>query len=392
MADLDDYSALCAKGAYREAYAVLRDMIKNQSCGSEIGNLYLRCAELELIVNNDLNRAQQLLDKAHELGSLDMALYYSTLGCVLWKAGERDRGKQYLEKSVALKPGISNLTTLGIILSYNDNKSASKIWKCLLEQDPNNCVAHVYLGIEAVKSGDREKALDMVKRAESLSPTIRDFFEIGHLYYDLGQFRNALDALFKAEGGNYEPEGSVYSAIAACYRSLGDNDTSIEYALRAIDLGFDDDYTKGILLKCMEEKESYNISDTFMEKHHDTCLVAILHAQEAAQEKEFSEAQALLSKAEQLEPSSLEMYYIGRQYHFMQCFDKALDTYLEAERMGYDLLYCSIALCYYWLDDNDSAFQYAIKALVINPADEDAKDVLYACREEVWGSEFGDNY
>jgi tetratricopeptide (TPR) repeat protein len=235
----------------------------------------------------------------------------------------------------------------------------------------------------------------MAKRAEGFSPTVRDFYDIGHLYYELGQYHDALDVLLKADRGHYEPKGTLYSFIAACYCSLGDNSTAIEYASRVINLHFDNDYAKGILLWCMEEAESSNKLGSFVKKYHDTCLVAILLAHEAVGKKNFSEAQALLLKAKQLEPSPLEMYYIGRQYHFMQFFDKALDVYIEAERMGYGdkgLLYCSIACCYYWLEDYGAAIQYATETLVINPDDEDAKDVLYACREEVWGSEFGDNY
>ncbi len=494
---------------------------------TNVGDLYLWCAELELLLNNDVHIARQLLDKAHELGYSDMSSYYNILGYILWKTGEHDRGKQYLEKSVALKPSISNLKTLGSILSHDDDKDALSVWQRILEQDPNHCLAHVYLGIEALKSGYRNKALDMVKRAESLSPTIRDFWDIGRLYYELEQFQDALNALFEADRGGYEPRGSLYSFIAACYRSMGDYVAAIEYSSRAIKLNFDDDYAKDVLLSCTEEGERFHMLGTLLEESRDTCLVFIILAQEAFRQKCFSEVHGILSKVRQLEPSPTEMYYIGRLYQFLGCLEEALDVYLQAERMGYYyigtlyghianchlhlqnfgtatqyasksikidfhndyakdvLLYCtekgemchslgvllekgrdtclasiilaqeafrnkdfskarnivsnaeqldpspvemyniahlwyelgdferaletclkaeklgynakarlyeSIAACYYWLENYDASIQYAIKILAIDPDDEYAKDVLYACREEVWGSEFGDNY
>ncbi len=74
---------------------------------------------------------------------------------------------------------------------------------------------------------------------------------------------------------------------------------------------------------------------------------------------------------------------------------KLLKSTLKADKLGYNYkprLYESIAYCYYWLEKYDAAIQYAIKLLAIDPDDENAKEVLYSCRKEVWGSEFGDNY
>ena len=527
MDNFDDYFDLYDKGAFREAYTVLRDIMQSQPKLPNVGDLYVWCADLELLVNNDVQKARQLLDKAHELGYSDLSSYYNTLGYVLWRTGDRDRGIQYLEKSVKLKPNISNLKSLGRVLSHDNDEDALRIWQRILEQNPNHCLAHVYLGIEALKSGDREKALDMVKRAESLSPTIRDFWDIGRLYYELEQFQDALNVLLDADRGGYEPRWFLHSFIASCYYSLGDYDAAIEYSSRAIKLNFDDDYAKDVLLSCTEEGERFHMLGTLLDESRDTCLAFIILAQEAFKQKYFSEVHRMLSKVRQLEPSPTEMYYIGRLYQFLGSLEEALDVYLQAEKMGYDaignlygniacchlhlknfstamqyaskaiiidfqndyakdvLLYCtekgetchtlgvlleehrdtclasiilaqkafrhkklskvrnivsnaeqldpspvemyniahlwqelgdfertletclkaeklgynakarlyeSIAACYYWLENYDASIQYAIKILVIDPDDEYAKDVLYACREEVWGSEFGDNY
>jgi len=527
MTNFDDYFDLYGKGAYREAYDVLHDIIQSQPRLSKVGNMYVWCADLELLVNDDVQKARQLLDKAHELGCSDMAFYYNTLGYVLWRTGDRDRGIQYLEESVELKPSISNLKSLGRILSHDNDQDALRIWQRILEQDPDHCMAHVYLGIEAIKSGNRDKALDMLERAENLSPTIRDYLDIGRLYYELKQYQDALNILLEADKGGYEPKGFLYSTIGACYCSMGDVDVAIDYLLKALDLNFNDDYTKDVLLSCTEEGNTFDILNGFVEKYRDTCLAFIILAQGAFKQKNFYEAYTMLSKAKQLEPSPKEMYYIGRLYQFLKCLEEALDVYLHVERMGYnnigdlygliaccylhlqifgkanqyasraiqidfhndyakDILLCCtergemcdtldallkehrdtclesiihaqealqdkdlskarkmtsnaelldpspvemynianlwyeledfertletclkterigyndkarlydlIAICYYWLDNYDAAIQYAIKLLAIDPDDEYAKEVLYTCRKEVWGSEFGDKY
>jgi tetratricopeptide (TPR) repeat protein len=385
MSNFDDYFDLYDKGAYREAYVVLNDIIQNRPGISKVGNMYVWCAELELLVNNDARKARQLLDKAHELGCSDMAYYYNILGYVLWRSGEHDVGKQYLEKSVVLETSISNLKTLGRILSHDNDKDGLRIWQRILEQDPDNCMAHIYLGIEASKSGDRDKALDMVKHAERLSPKPHDLVDIGRLYYELGQFQQALNFLFEADRGGYEPKGFLYSVVAACYCSMGNYDAAVDYALRAIDLNFDDDYAKEILLSCTEEGKTNNILSGFVEKYRDTCLVSIILAQEAFKQKNSPKAYDKLSKARQLEPSPSEMYYIGRLYQFLGYLEKALDVYIQAERMGYDdrgNLYGNIACCYLHLQNFDKAIQYASKAVQIDFNNDYAKDVLLYCTEK----------
>jgi len=527
MPNFDDYFVLHEKKAYREAYEVLREIMESQPRWSKVGDLYVWCAELELTVNDDVKKARKLLDKAHELGCAHMAPYYRVRGYVLWRSSDQDTGIQCLEKSVELDPNVTNLTTFGELLSYDYDKRALLIWQRVLMRDPNNCSALIYFGIEAVRSGDRNKALEIIKRVESLSPKFRDLLDIGRLYCELEQFQDALNILLEADKGGYEPKGFLYSFIGACCRSMGDYDAAIDYTSRALDLNFDYDYAKEILLLYTEEGKTCNIVRDLVEKHHDTCFASIILAQEAFKQKDSFEAYTMLSKARQLEPSPTEMYYIGRLYQYLGFFQEALDAYLNAGRMGYNdigdlygaisccylhlqdfskaaqyaiqaieidfhndyakdiLLWCTskgetcdtlgilleerhdtclasiihaqkafrnknlsearemaskaelldpspvemynianlwyeledferaleaglkterigyndkarlydlIAICYYWLNDYDATMQYAIKLLAIDPDDEFAKDLLYTCRKEVWGSEFGDNY
>lgn len=242
----DDYFALYDKGAYREAYAVLRDIMESQHRWSKSGDMYVWCADLELLVNDDLCKARELLDKARELGCHFMACYYRAHGYVLWRSGDRQRGLQELEKSVASAPNLINLTTLGQVLSSDDDKRAMSIWQRVLEQDPNNCTAHIYLGRESAKSGDRGKALLMIKRAEKLNPTVRDFVEIGGSYKELGEFQNALNAYFEANRLGDEPKGPLYASIAVCYFSLGEKSLARKYAEWAIRSNPENDYVKKV--------------------------------------------------------------------------------------------------------------------------------------------------
>lgn len=229
MADFDDYFALHAKGAFREAYAVLREILDTDPRWSKVGDLYVWCAELELHLTDDLSKVRQLLEKARDLGCRYPAPYLRARGMLRWRMGEHDEGIRDLEKSVELEPSITNLMTLGKVLSEDADDRAFGVWQQVLDQDPNNCLAHVYLGVLSLKSGDRGKAILLAKRAERLAASAADYREVGRLYQQAQEFSSAIKAYLNAEGLGYERKGELYATLAVCYLSLGDNEAGRKY-------------------------------------------------------------------------------------------------------------------------------------------------------------------
>jgi tetratricopeptide (TPR) repeat protein len=196
---------------------------------SSVGDPYVLCADLELLANDDIDKARDLLEKARELGCSNMGSYYSTRGFMLWRAGEREEGIAELERSVALNPTVTHLVRLGRVLSADGDARATEVWQRVLKQDATNCLAHIYIGIGAVKSGNRGQAMLMAKRSERLARSGRDYSEIGRLYQELGEFHSAIGAYLEGHRLDDEPKGPLYAAIAACYFSLGDNSNGRRY-------------------------------------------------------------------------------------------------------------------------------------------------------------------
>jgi len=249
---LRDVRSLYDKGAFGEAYAILRDSMQTHPELSDDGDLYILCAELELLVNNDTRRARELLDRAREIGCSSMGYYYQVHAKAMWDKGERKTAIRDLEKSVAADPTVNHLMMLAQALSILDDKRAMNVWEQVLKKSPKNCLAHIYVGREAAKSGDQGKALLMAKRAEKLAPTVRDVVDIGRLYHELGQFQNALNAYLEANRLGDEPKGPLYAAIAACYFSLGEERLARKYAEWAVRSNPEDDYVKEVWKKCEE--------------------------------------------------------------------------------------------------------------------------------------------
>jgi tetratricopeptide (TPR) repeat protein len=234
MSDMmDEYFALYAKGAYREAYAVLRNLMATQPGLSEMGDLYWWCAGLELTLSDDLSKARELLGTALRFGCTDMASYNRLHGYVLWRTGEREAGIRELEKSVELEPSAASLSMLGRVLSADGDKRAADIWGRVLEQDPQDCQAYIYLGMLAVKTGDKGTAFLMAKKAEELHPTAHNVEEIARLYAEAGEVQMALDKYLEAERAGKETNGALYGNIAACYFELGNTREGCVYLERA---------------------------------------------------------------------------------------------------------------------------------------------------------------
>jgi tetratricopeptide (TPR) repeat protein len=387
--------ALYLKGAFGKAYAVLDDLILRQGDSFESGNLHILCAELALRVKNDTCKARQLLDKAHQIGSIDLARYYEVQGRVCCRMGNRDEAIQYLENSIALDPAAGKLITLGLWLSYLDDKRAMDVWKDVLSRDPKNSIARIYAGQEAAKSGDRDKALLMAESSKALHPSAEDVFEIGQLYDILKLPQKALNEYLHSMELGYKDKSSLFAAISGCYVLLADFGAALRYAARALKVDPYADSVKDILLWSAEKEGMNSTLKRLAKRHRNTSLAFILFAQEAVKQKNFTMASEMLHKAESCPLSATEMFYVGRLYANLGNFERAVEVLLECNRLGYDnkdVLYEAIAQCYFSLGDYDAAIRYAIRVLALDPDEDSAKDLLHSCREALWGSDFGDNY
>jgi tetratricopeptide (TPR) repeat protein len=131
-------------------------------------------------------------------------------------------------------------------LSEIQDSRALNIWQQVLEKEPDNCLAHIYIGLEAEKSGDRGKAMLMAKRAEKLKPSVEDIFTIGILYHNLDEFQAAINTYLVANNLGFKDKTLVYSSIAACYLSMEDKKLARKYAEWALKSDPENEYAKEI--------------------------------------------------------------------------------------------------------------------------------------------------
>jgi tetratricopeptide (TPR) repeat protein len=249
----EEYSELYEKGEYRKAYHVLMDIHDRYPQHPRIGNIYLQGANLELIINDDIIRAKEYLDKVNESNCDMMWDYYRYYGYILRRMNENEKGIEYLEKSVQLNSTECTFIVLGQVLSSIKDKRALDIWKKVLSKNPNSCIAHIYLAREEYNSGNREKALQLVNKAKELNPTDEDYFELGRLYIEIREYQSAIDAYMKSDELGREPKGLTYAAISDCYFAMDQNNLAQKYIQLAMKYNPRSDIVKRVLEGLKEE-------------------------------------------------------------------------------------------------------------------------------------------
>jgi tetratricopeptide (TPR) repeat protein len=234
-------------GNFKEVYTALCDVMEREQKWSKDGDIYTLWAELELLANNDAHKALKLLKKAYEIGCSEIGYYYKVRGDVMLRNDNYEAAIHEYEQSVSVDPSIANLTMLGQALSNADDRRAMGVWQQILSKDSKNCMAHIYIGFELAKSGDRGKALLMAKRAENLNPLVRDVFDIGWLYHELEEFQTAINKYLEANRLGYEDKALLYACIAACHLSLGQADPARNYLQWAEQCNPENEYVKEVM-------------------------------------------------------------------------------------------------------------------------------------------------
>lgn len=244
----EDIKALHEKGDYKRAYDVLCNAIESGSRLSKVPDIYILLAELELTVNEDPHKALEALDKAQQMGCTLIAYYYLRRAEALWGIGEIQTALQCFEKSVEADPCAFYRSNLGRALSYLDDARAQSVWQEVLDDDPENSLAHAYLASYAAKSGDRDKATLMAKKADKLASSKEDILNVAELYHEWKEFQTAIKKYLEVMKLTKlrSRRGLLYARIADCYLSMGQISLARKNLKRALKYRPDDEYVKEI--------------------------------------------------------------------------------------------------------------------------------------------------
>ncbi len=246
---LDDIEAMYDAGDLRGALATLRRRTRSRPGWAQCGDIYTIWAELELLVSRDPQEALRLLDEAKRLGYSVADYYYSIRAKALCDSGEYELGLKYFEKALSADSDLGRMIDFGRALTYSEDERAVGVWREVLERDPNNPSAHVYLGLIAARSGDEATARSEAEKARTMQLSLPDDFYLARLYQQLGEYHDAIRLYREAGKDDLVSNAQVYAALADCFISLGNARAARRHARRALRHGPDGDYMKEIWAK-----------------------------------------------------------------------------------------------------------------------------------------------
>ena len=370
------------KQAFTKAYDVLKEAAELRNLHNE-GFLYVMYAELEFLAYDDVEKAREYLDEAYYTLGYDFSdSDYNLYGSVLYRAGEHDKGIEYLEKSVEMNPSIHYLRNYANVLSCADDKRADKIWERIIEEGGADLDVYIHLAEESFKSGKNEETLLLAKQAEELAHKPYDLFKCGRMYEDINQYQKALEIYKKCEKLDYASKNRLYYFIARCCYNINNLNDTICFAIKSLQFKFDYSIVKDLLLTAIEANDSELNLDQFIFEHDGTCLVYLILALINIKRKDYLKVGTYLLKAEQMNPCLEELFFIGKLNSQRKNFHKAIKIFKKCEQQNYrdkNYLYSSLAGCYLYLEEYISAMQYAAKSLRDDVDTEYAKDVLIYC-------------
>jgi tetratricopeptide (TPR) repeat protein len=349
----------------------------------EIGRMYFRERQLE--------KAIQYYVKCDELDYKTHGMLYHEISLCYYQLKNYQSATLYAGK--ALNVHFDNEYAKSTLLHCTEQQFNGPLLHDIINQHPDTCLAYLLLAHEARHDNDFLRADELLSKAIEMEPSLTEMCHIARLFHYANMYDKAITTYLKCEEFGYEYPGFIYTKVAICYFALDDYESAIKYSIKALELDFTNDEIKDTLLYNMIYNEvKVNYEQLLMINQH-TSFTSILCAHEALKQLNVSEARELAEKAQHLNPSIIEKFYIAWLYSDLEDFQKALEIFQECEKSGFEnkfRLYQSFACCYYELEEYAKAIDYAEKVLSIEPDNEDAKEIIYDSKEAA--GEFGDSY
>jgi tetratricopeptide (TPR) repeat protein len=184
-------------------------------------------------------RDEITLWQATVAASPDSARAHSNLGSALLLEGKWDRGREEVEKALALRPdSFEALHNLGLIRSHEgDWLEAEKAYRQSLALQPDAPPTLYNLARALAAQGKRDEALGFLNQAVARKPLFAEAYVLmGNLLMEQGDGKKAVDAYRMAIEA--EPEGSLqaYTNLGNAERALGNLEEAESAYRRAIKL------------------------------------------------------------------------------------------------------------------------------------------------------------
>jgi len=297
---------------------------------------------------------------------------YEALGDIMRLLGKNDRSVEYFTNAIALDSqnstlhlklarALTNTDNLdsavkeyNLALEYGENNAEiipalENIWTSKIQENPQDAVAHMNLGVVLQKKGDFNGALAQYKASELIDPTSVNLrLNLGTLFQAQGNLDMAIKA-YDSILQTYPNHAMTHFYRGTALRQLGNNKDAVTEFLTVLNL--DPKYTPARKAIFDTAKKSSNADERL----------------------------AILNDFARLNPSdALAQYNLAFEFHSKKQTDNALAYYQKAISIDPKLVdaYLNIASIYKEKSQYAEATATLQNALKVNPDDKKLKKMI----------------
>ena len=214
--------------------------------------------------------------------------------------------------------------------------SLESIWKQRVEQNPNDAEAHANLGAVYQKKNNFQAALEQYNKAEELNPSnVTTRLNLGTLFQAQKDYDTAIEAYdtIIAVNPNYMP---AYLYKAQCYRALGNKDAAIQNYKLALNLEPSNQNLKDELFELYETDMSVDEKLNFIyqqvQKEPANADLAYKYAYELHKANRLAEAITYYNQTIKLDPKNADAYInLAQAYQQQGNYNQARTTLNNAK-------------------------------------------------------------
>jgi tetratricopeptide (TPR) repeat protein len=337
--------SLRGQGNFKEAIVEFNESITNTSADLEI---FESLGDIMRVLQKDSN-AIEYYSKALALNSQSASLHLK-LARAFNKTDNLDSAAK--EYNLALESGENNTE----IISALEN-----IWTAKIQENPQDAVAHMNMGVVLQKKGDFTGALSQYKASELIDPTSVNLrLNLGTLFQAQGNLDMAIKA-YDSILESYPTHAMTHYYRGTALRQLSNNKGAIDEFL--IVLKLDPDYTPARKAIFDTAKNTTNAEERF----------------------------AILGDFANSNPGdALAQYNFAYELHTKKETQGALEYYAKAVSIDPQLIdaYLNIASIYREKSQYNDAASILKKALEVNPNNKKIKNMIEQINEDAITQEY----
>ncbi|MDR2395034.1 MAG: tetratricopeptide repeat protein [Endomicrobium sp.] len=332
-------------------------------------------------------KQDKALEIAQELEKLDgnNPKTTSSLAVFYMIANKLKLAKEFWEKTLKLDP--ENEVAIAYIASLYqfDNKLEKSLdyWTKFSQQQPDNPLSYLQLANIQEKLGLHQEALKSYDKTIKINPNIRNaFLSKAHIYESLGQVKLAIKE-YKKYIANFPDDVNVLSQLGKCYYDMKNYSDAKDILFKAKKISFDDIKTNYWLAMVYEKTKQIDkaipVFKIVVNKDQRNIAFLTRLGHYYALKQNYKQAEKYFLKALTIEPNNKNILYLASlNYIDWGKYNEAIEYLNKIIKESPDF-----ADAYFYLGisyDKDKKFSQAEKALLqaikLNPQHSQALNYL----------------